>query len=235
MFSWKIPPYHQYPQTPVRLKDGDEPFVDLALYSKGEIRVLSAYLQARRPGAISTAYLRRSAAEMLLSASKKLPEGYHFLVFDAWRPFSVQQSLFDEYHDLLKSDPKNAALDRDALIELTKKYVSFPQRGQRLSYVHSSGGAVDLTLLDPLGRQVDTGCAFDDFSSLARTDAFERQDADPRIRDHRRLLYSVMTEAGFTNYPEEWWHYDYGDLFWARATGKDALYSSYYDEKELPL
>ena len=79
------------------------------------------------------------------------------------------------------------------------------------------------------------GCAFDDFSSLARTDAIERQDADHRIRDHRRLLYSVMTEAGFTNYPEEWWHYDYGDLFWARATGKDALYSSYYDEKELPL
>ena len=113
--------------------------------------------------------------------------------------------------------------------------MSLPRKDLRLSYVHSSGGAVDLTIVDAQGVPLDMGTDFDDFSPLARTDAFEHPHADPICQKNRRLLYGVLTEAGFTNYPEEWWHYDYGDLFWARALNKDALYSSYFDEKELPL
>ena len=66
------------------------------------------------------------------------------------------------------------------------------------------------------------GTGFDDFTEKSLTSHFESQSSD--IRDNRRLLYRVMTEAGFTNYPLEWWHYDYGDSFWSYYTGKPAIY-----------
>ncbi|MGV8547019.1 M15 family metallopeptidase, partial [Pseudomonas aeruginosa] len=40
-----------------------------------------------------------------------------------------------------------------------------------------------------------------------------------RVRDHRRLLYHAMLDAGFSNLPSEWWHYDFGDQLWAWHTG----------------
>ena len=73
------------------------------------------------------------------------------------------------------------------------------------------------------------GTAFDAFTPLAATAALEGEDCP--VAANRRLLYTAMTAVGFTNYPEEWWHYDYGDLFWAAMTGKDALYASIYDVK----
>lgn len=33
-----------------------------------------------------------------------------------------------------------------------------------------------------------------------------------------------MTQAGFTNYPEVWWHYDFGNQFWGKITGEKAKY-----------
>lgn len=44
------------------------------------------------------------------------------------------------------------------------------------------------------------------------------------VHGNRRLLYTVMVEAGFTNYPLEWWHYDYGDQFWGHLSKRDAIY-----------
>ncbi|MCG4287414.1 D-alanyl-D-alanine dipeptidase, partial [Lactobacillaceae bacterium KNUT 0156] len=46
-------------------------------------------------------------------------------------------------------------------------------------------------------------------------------------RENRRLLYHVMTQAGFTNYIEEWWHFDYGNQNWATVSKRDfAVYGA---------
>ena len=29
-----------------------------------------------------------------------------------------------------------------------------------------------------------------------------------------------MTGAGFVNYPTEWWHWSYGDRYWALQSGQ---------------
>ncbi|MED4919243.1 M15 family metallopeptidase, partial [Geobacillus thermodenitrificans] len=44
------------------------------------------------------------------------------------------------------------------------------------------------------------------------------------IKENRKLLKSIMEKAGFTNYDEEWWHYDYGNQNWALKTGNEAIY-----------
>ena len=61
----------------------------------------------------------------------------------------------------------------------------------------------------------------------------ESSDDDYRVKHcrqkNRRMLYNVMTAAGFTNLPSEWWHYDYGDNMWAQLTGGKAIYAGILD------
>ncbi|WP_139490400.1 M15 family metallopeptidase [Brevibacillus dissolubilis] len=57
-----------------------------------------------------------------------------------------------------------------------------------------------------------------------RLDANEKNDGKLQYQAHRRYLYHLMISAGFTNYAKEWWHYDYGNLPWAKQTGEIPLY-----------
>ena len=72
----------------------DEPFVDIAEFSNGRIIVDMKYYTAGRNGVINKAYLRLSVAEMLMRALDRIPFGYRFKIYDAWRPHEVQLSLF---------------------------------------------------------------------------------------------------------------------------------------------
>lgn len=44
-------------------------------------------------------------------------------------------------------------------------------------------------------------------------------------RRNRDLLAAALDAAGFINYPAEWWHWSYGDRYWAFQTSREtALY-----------
>jgi D-alanyl-D-alanine dipeptidase len=82
------------------------------------------------------------------------------------------------------------------------------------------------------------GTSFDAFSDATWTDYFEPgrghdtatgDTANITARKNRRMLYNVMTAAGFTNLPSEWWHYDYGDNMWAQLTGGKPFYAGILD------
>lgn len=73
------------------------------------------------------------------------------------------------------------------------------------------------------------GTLFDDFTDRAWTDHFENYEDNEDVRKNRRLLYNAMIEAGFTNLSSEWWHYDYGDKFWAYFTGNTAMFEGIID------
>lgn len=218
----------------LRYAEVDEEFVDIYKYSNGKILVQMEYFIAGRDGAINIAYVRRSVADRLMHAASLLPEGYQLKIYDAWRPYEVQRSLFDEYFAQLKSLPENDRLTDDELCEKAKTFVSMPDRGIRFAYVHSSGGAIDLTVVDPEGNELDMGCGFDDFTPVANTASLEGSSSIVE-RDNRRLLYHVMTEAGFTNFPSEWWHYDFGDKFWAAMTDCEVKYPSVYAIEEMKI
>jgi D-alanyl-D-alanine dipeptidase len=75
------------------------------------------------------------------------------------------------------------------------------------------------------------GTGFDDFSDCAMTRTYEvLQEQRPLTEQeleflgNRRLLVHLMAQAGFMNYPEEWWHYDFGNLRSAAQTGQPAIY-----------
>lgn len=178
-------------------------------------------------GAIHGLFLRESAAVMLEAANAALKaHSLHLYVFDGYRPISTQQGLWRHFNNLFRA--RYPGFSEKQLEEKTLEFVSDPRnfdpsRPHEAPPLHATGGAVDLTLREASGAFLDLGTPFDDSTSMAVTDRFERRlldrdepmgtqikRDDPRLVN-RRILYWTMREAGFTNYLFEWWHFDFGN------------------------
>ncbi len=187
------------------------------------------------PGSSPNILVRKTVFEMLEKAEALLPEGYKFFIFDAYRPIPVQQSLWD-YYRAKKAEEMPGATDEEIDYQ-TLFCVSFPSYNILLPSLHNTGGAVDLTIVGPDGERLDMGSAFDEFSDRAWTtyyeDGEEGEGENNTARDNRRMLYNVMIEAGFTNFPAEWWHFDYGDEKWGLFTDNAPIYGGNLDA-EIP-
>jgi len=222
-----------YHSVPVDLDDprAREPLVEL---TGAGVSALSYYAVADgsnhpydRPlaGSESEVRARWSVARMLWRANVRLRRyGVELLVLDGYRSIECQRELWRYFMDEAKRKLPRAT--DAAWRQYAGRYCSSPSRYRHDDYrtwpVHITGGAVDVTLRSLAdGRQLDMGSAFDDASPESHSACFEKdrgragEDARKTCRDNRRLLYWAMLDAGFTNYPYEWWHYDYGDQLWA--------------------
>lgn len=207
----------------------DEPMVNLAEYFSGSIQIENAYYKKGIKGAPAGCLVRLSVAEKLEKANELLPDNITFKVYDAWRPFEVQKELYQSYYEELQREHKDWS-DLKTQKEIVN-FVSKPVHDAQAPAVHSTGGAIDLTLaFKDTGKTLDMGTEFDDFTVLSHTNSFEQSDNE-EVKRNRRLLYWTMTEAGFTDVPSEWWHYDYGDMFWAYYKKSPALYSEYIEKR----
>ncbi|GED68391.1 D-alanyl-D-alanine dipeptidase [Brevibacillus reuszeri] len=224
MVSLPIPKLsdHILPDTlPVR--ECGEEMIPLSTLS-ARITVYPAYFTQGYAGTTPEAYLRKEAAQRLVSAADQLPEGYKLVVLDGWRSFEVQASLYDGFrHSLLMRGWQDGA----ALVEELRKFVAPPTTDISKPSPHLSGGAVDLTISGPAGW-LDMGTGFDDFTEAAATRHFEEllhpTEKEIAIRDNRRLLYHLMTSAGFVNYAKEWWHFEYGTRNWGQQMHQKPIY-----------
>lgn len=176
--------------------------------------------------------VRAEVYEMLCKAYKRLPKGYRFRILDAWRPFKLQRELYIKYSAKIIQDFTLQSCTEEERNYVIQKFVSKPVFNRDMPPVHTTGGAVDLTIIDNEGQELDMGTEFDAFTDKTYTSYFEHEQP-ANIRDNRRMLYDAMCEVGFTNLPSEWWHYDYGDRFWAYYKGKPALYRGVFEMEEL--
>lgn len=132
-------------------------------------------------------YLHPEAADLLHRAiALAKPLGYRFKIFDAYRPPEAQWELWNAF----PSD----------------EFVADPRRGSP----HSRGAAVDLTLIDADGAELEMGTDFDSFTPQAH---HARTDIPVAAQRNRALLLGLMTAAGWDCFLNEWWHYQ---LFNAR-------------------
>lgn len=189
------------------------------------------YFKNKIPEATPICYLREEVYNMLLTAAKKLPKGYKLKVYDAWRPLNVQKYLYNFYRDnIIKSF---SHLPPSEIEKIVSGFVSVPSENKLTPPVHTTGGAVDVTIVDKNGDELDMGTVFDAFEESANTYFFEESKYE-QIKTNRRLLYNTMISVGFTNLPSEWWHYDYGDAFWALLTTDIPKYPGIFIENEIP-
>ncbi|MBQ2689428.1 MAG: M15 family metallopeptidase [Solobacterium sp.] len=176
--------------------------------------------------------LRKEAAEMLEQAKKYLPEGYSFLIWDAWRPFALQKELREYYRGRIIEEFGLMDKSKEEREQFISRFVADPVPDRIHPPAHTTGGAVDLTIAGPDGTELDMGTAFDAFTERTETVWYEQQESNEEIRENRRLLYQIMTRAGFTNIPSEWWHYEYGDRNWSSSTGEPPCYSGIFTVEE---
>jgi len=176
--------------------------------------------------------VREAVYEMLCKAHANLPQGYRFRILDAWRPFELQKELYVKYSNRIIHDFALENCTEEERNYTIQKFVSKPVFNRELPPVHTTGGAIDLTIIDPDGQELDMGTGFDAFTDKTYTAYFEDKD-NAVIRDNRRMLYHAMCKVGFVNLPSEWWHYDFGDRFWAYYNGKPAIYKGIFSVEEL--
>lgn len=129
-----------------------------------------------------TLYGRRVMADKLALAQRSArAHGLQLKVFDAYRPLSIQRLMWSIVPD--------------------ERYVANPAKGSR----HNRGCALDLTLCDSTGVELEMGTGYDEFTERA---AATYTDLPEHVRANRRLLEQIMNDAGFDVLPTEWWHYD---------------------------
>lgn len=176
--------------------------------------------------------VRREVYQKLIEAHSYLPEGYKLRIWDAWRPFALQRELYEKYSEMIIQTFELSEENDEHKEMIIRKFVSEPVEDRDIPPVHTTGGAVDVTIIDYMGNELEMGTAFDAFTDKTKTSYFENE-KDEVVKKNRRLLYSIMTRAGFTNLPSEWWHFDYGDRFWAHYNDLPSIYRGVFTKEEM--
>lgn len=160
--------------------------------------------------------LRRGVLDRLLKAEALLPDGLRLLFVEGYRPPVLQRRYFEGYGDVLRAANPDWSADR--IRTAASRYVSPPEIAP-----HTAGAAVDLTLADADGRELDLGTPMN--ANPEQSDGACYTDAGnitAEARANRAVLGTALGAAGLVNYPTEWWHWSYGDRYWALATGAPA-------------
>ncbi|GGX92411.1 D-alanyl-D-alanine dipeptidase [Streptomyces minutiscleroticus] len=158
-------------------------------------------------------HLREGVLERLLRAQALLPAGLGLLVVEGYRPPGLQRRYFEEYATGLRAE--QPAWTDERIRSAASRYVSPPEIAP-----HSAGAAVDLTLVDADGRELDLGTPMnaspEESAGACYTGA---AGISAQARTRREILGHVLTAVGLVNYPTEWWHWSFGDRYWALVTG----------------
>ncbi|CAM5637793.1 D-alanyl-D-alanine dipeptidase [Streptomyces spiroverticillatus] len=193
----------------IPVEDCGEPLVDVREFG---LELRPEQVEDGEPYAL----LRSGVVERLLRAQDSLPDGLRLVIVEGYRPPDLQRHYFEEYEAELRA--LHPAWGASRIRTAASRYVSPPEIAP-----HSAGGAVDLTLADAEGRELDMGTRMnaspEESAGACYTDG---PGVPPEARERRAVLGAALQGAGLVNYPTEWWHWSYGDRYWALAQGERA-------------
>ncbi|GAB4476462.1 MAG: M15 family metallopeptidase [Elainellaceae cyanobacterium] len=236
-------PYQQ-----VAIQECGEPLVELPADEFARVEPHPYEVLGAPYGDRSPFFVRQGVLERLRLAQAALQAqspGWRIQIFDAYRPVAVQQFMVDyTYQDLARSqglDP--AALSEAQQHDLWQQVYQFwavPNHNPATPPPHSTGAAVDVTLLDTSGQPADMGSPIDEISPRSYPDHFapcanpvsDSYDPQRAIAHHnRQRLAAAMQSAGFYRHPNEWWHFSIGDQLWAWLKNLDHPDENSTDER----
>ncbi|RZJ52924.1 MAG: peptidase M15 [Flavobacterium sp.] len=177
---------HEAYSSPVPHEIADTTFVNLKDYSKDFVYDMKYatddnFLKAKVYDC-AECFLRLKTVKALIAANEDfIKKGYKIKLYDCYRPLSIQKKMWE-----IVSDPK---------------YVADPKKGS----IHNRGGAVDISIVDANGKEVDMGTSFDFFGIQA---SHNYTKFSKKILSNRKFLKSIMIKNGFNSFDSEWWHYN---------------------------
>jgi D-alanyl-D-alanine dipeptidase len=188
----------------VRLADHDDGVL-VTLNEDDGLFIDFDYLNDRR--------IRPAIYERLLKAKAALPLGVHFILYEAYRPFEVQLDMWCKVWQ-----ENECAFPDDDYLTRTGRCDEVIANPFHMGSGHQFGCAIDISLCNDAGEAFDMGTPMHALHDPARvTNCASLTEEQSR---NRRLLVSALEGQGFVNYPQEWWHYSYGDRLWAQLTGQ---------------
>ncbi|WP_224095245.1 M15 family metallopeptidase [Nostoc sp. MS1] len=176
-------------------------------------------------GYYSPYYLRQSVVNKLIQAQNYLElllPLWRIQIFDGYRPVAVQQFMVNysfatavQERGLIEAELSQH--QRQEIWDAVYEIWAVPSLNEKTPPPHSTGAAVDVTLVDDKGQVVNMGSPIDELSERSHPDYYAHSEisAQRQYHAHRQLLCDVMLKAGFQRNPKEWWHFCYGDQMWA--------------------
>lgn len=198
----------------ISAEDNAEPLVDL------RDRGFTCRTDDRKAeGDVDWAHVRQGVADRLDTAQSTLPQGVRLLMAEGYRSIPVQTRYYLEHLSQLQS--QHPDWDDTKLARTTALHVAPPEAA-----AHCTGGAIDLTLCDLDGNELDLGTPLNATPEASDKRCFTlHPGVTGTAKSNRVALIDALTGAGFVNYPPEWWHWSYGDRYWAfNASAPAALY-----------
>lgn len=165
----------------------------------------------------STAIVQQHAIQpivhdMLQKAANDLPDGMKLVIFESYRPKSRQVMLWNR--TMGKVRELNPGASEEELVAKCEVWTANPfTKGSG----HQAGAAVDVSI-EAHGKLLDMGTAMHEFNPLTSMTVTDGLTDEQKA--NRKLLKGSLEAAGLVNYPDEWWHYSYGDRLWAEVSGR---------------
>jgi D-alanyl-D-alanine dipeptidase len=159
---------------------------------------------------------RQRVAEMLAAAAERLPDRLELFVVEAWRSPGVQRQMYTATEREFRE--KHPEWSPAVLRRVVNRFSAPPDH--RVPPPHCTGGAVDVNLTTPDGVALDFTSPFPAISR--RSAAADVRGLTLTARANRDLLAATLTAVGFSKYPSEWWHWEYGTPGWALRTSQPA-------------
>lgn len=231
-----LKPYQEIP-----IADCGEPLVAIPR-DRFALVLPHPYEQAGAPyGDRSAFFLRRGVLDRLSQVQQNLSAiapGWRLQLFDAYRPVAVQAYMVNySFDELLAVD----GLDRDQLTpdqangywSKVYQFWARPSGDPATPPPHSTGAAIDLSLVDGSGQVLDMGSPIDEMSERSFPNYFaDSTDSEgQRYHHNRQRLGDLMAQSGFRRHQNEWWHFSYGDQYWTwlgREAGDKTCRSAIY-------
>ncbi|RYX84703.1 dipeptidase [bacterium] len=201
----------------VSIQDCGEPLVDFLALAPTPKLVLSPQHPVFEFPRVHL--LRESVAKMIIQAANALPDGLRLQIIEGYRPIQVQREHFK--HSLAEARKRMPGASKAELLVEAGRYSAPPDAPTPPP--HTTGGAVDLEIIDENGERLDFSSPLDLLDM--RGAAMDSDAISEEAKKNRVLLRSVLEPTGLTNYVDEWWHWSYGDNGWAlRVNAPCAIY-----------
>ncbi len=213
------------PYEEISIAECGEPLISIPL-EKFAVELPHPYERLGAEYGSSSPYcLREGVVNALVEAQSlldRLCPQWKLKLYDAYRPIGVQQFMVNYTFNWLLTqknwqEKEISPQQRQMLWEKVYQFWASPSLDPLTPPPHSTGAAIDITLIDGEGNTVDMGGSIDELSTRSNPEYYANSSLalEKQYHTHRQLLNRVMTEVGFCRHPREWWHFSLGDRMWA--------------------